>query len=102
MPIEEEEEEKPVSKKMKVDEEQEVNELFQSSIKFDGGQAVDISVKKFIFKMVSDISNSEHASKVSITAIWQKYFALADEQQKNAATGTNFLNSKEQLKQALE
>lgn len=49
------EEEKPV-KKMKTDEEQAVNDLFASSIKFDASP-VDISVKKFLFKLISDISN---------------------------------------------
>ena len=48
----EDQEMKPPSKKMKVDDEQEVNELFQSSIKFDANP-VDISVKKFIFRMIS-------------------------------------------------
>jgi hypothetical protein len=86
---------------MKIDDEQEVNELFQSSIKFDSSP-VDISVKRFIFKIVGQISNEQRTSKVAINAIWRKYFDLPAEQQKNEQTGTSFLNSKEDLKRALE
>ena len=86
---------------MKIDEEQAVSDLFQSSIKFDASP-VDISVKKFLFKLISDISNAERTSKVSINAIWQKYFGMTEDQQKNNATGKSFLNSKEELRQALE
>ena len=69
---------RPSSKKMKIDEDQQVTELFQSSMKYDASP-VDISVKKFIFKMISDISNRSGSSKVPIKQIWQKYFALSDE-----------------------
>lgn len=57
--------ERPSSKKMKIDEEQQVTELFQSSMKYDASP-VDISVKKFIFKMISDISNKSGSGKVPI------------------------------------
>lgn len=50
------EEEKPVTKKMKIDDEQQVSDLFRSSLKVDSSP-VHISVKKFVFKLVSDISN---------------------------------------------
>ena len=86
---------------MKIDEEQQVTELFQSSMKYDASP-VDISVKKFIFKMISDISNRSGSSKVPIKQIWQKYFALSDDQQKNQATGQPFLQSKEELTRAIE
>ena len=37
-----------------------------------------------------------------INAIWKKYFALSEEEQKNPSTGKTFLNSKEDLRHALE
>lgn len=66
------------TKKMKIDEEQQVTELFQSSVKHDPSP-VDISVKKFVFKLISDISNSQGSSRVAINDLWQKYFSLADD-----------------------
>ena len=86
---------------MKIDEEQQVTELFQSSVRHDPSP-VDISVKKFVFKLISDISNSQGSSRVAINDLWQKYFSLGDDQQTNAHTGKAFLNSKEELVRALE
>lgn len=63
---------------------------------------VPISVKKFVFKMISEISNQESTSKVPVNAIWKKYFDLPNDKQKNGETGQAFLNSKEELKHALE
>ena len=83
-------EEERASKRMKVDDEQQVNELFTSSVRFDASP-IDISVKKFVFKLTSEISNTERTSKVPIDAIWKKYFSLDDASQKNAATGKSFL-----------
>lgn len=37
-----------------------------------------------------------------IKQVWQKYFALTDEQQKNSATGKVFLQSKDDLQRTLE
>jgi len=39
---------------------------------------------------------------VSINAIWQKYFNLPEDSQKNNSTGKSYLNSKDDLRQALE
>jgi hypothetical protein len=39
---------------MKVDEDQEVNDLFASSIRFDASP-IDLSVKKFVYKLISDL-----------------------------------------------
>jgi hypothetical protein len=61
-----------------------------------------MSVKKYVFKMVSELGNSERTDKVSINSIWKKYFSLSSEQQRNGETGEAFLNSKEDLKKALE
>ena len=94
------EEDNRPSKKMKVDDAQEVNELFQSSVKH--ADVIDITVKKFVFKMVSEISNSSKNSKVAIKDIWKKFFKLPDEQQINGTTGKTFMNSMEDLKKVLD
>lgn len=85
---------------MKVDDEQQVSELFQSSIRFDS-QPVDISVKKFVFKLISEVSGTSGSGRVPINSIWQKYFQLSDDQQKNVATSKPHLNSKEDLMRTL-
>lgn len=85
------------SKRMKTDDEQRVSELFSSAIRFEGAP-IDISVKKFVYKLISDVSNSSGSGKVSISSIWQRYFTMPDDQQKNVATSRAFLNSKEDLK----
>jgi len=64
---------------MKIDEEQQVSELFQSSVRFDSSP-VDITVKKFVYKLISDLTNNTGSSKVAINAVWQTYFGLQDEQ----------------------
>lgn len=84
------------AKKMKVDEDQEVSDLFASSIRFEASQ-IDISVKKFVYRLISEVQNQTGSSKVPIKQVWQKYFALTDEQQKNTATNKAYLQSKEDL-----
>ena len=91
----------PASKKMKIDEDQEVNDLFANSIRFDA-DPIDLSVKKFVYKLITEVQNQTNSSKVEINKVWQKYFALSDEQQKNNATGKSFLNSKEDLMKAMQ
>ena len=44
------------SKKMKVDDDQEVSDLFASSIRFDASP-IDISVKKFVYRIISEVQN---------------------------------------------
>jgi hypothetical protein len=44
------------SKKMKVDEDQEVSDLFASSIRFDASP-IDLSVKKFVYRLISEVQN---------------------------------------------
>ena len=63
---------------------------------------MDLSVKKFVFKMISEIAKSSNSSKVSIDSLWRKYFDMPDVEQKNASTGKDFLTSKEDLKRVLE
>jgi hypothetical protein len=75
---------------MKVDEDQEVSDLFASSIRFDASP-IDLSVKKFVYRLISEVQNQGGSSKVPIKQVWQKYFALTDDQQKNSATGKPYL-----------
>lgn len=80
-----------------------MNELFQSSVKFaNQAQAFDINVKKFVYRIISDMSKQERTSRVSINSVWQKFFNLPDEQQKNPMTNRSYLNSKEELKRVME
>ena len=48
---------------MKVDEDQEVNDLFASSIRFDASP-IDLSVKKFVYKLISEVQNQSSKSDV--------------------------------------
>ena len=100
-PVQATSEERPASKKMKIDDAQQVSELFQSSMKVETSP-VHISVKKFIFRLISEISNQERSSKVAVDKIWKKYFELSDDMQKNPDTGEVFLNSKDDLRKALD
>lgn len=59
-------------------------------------------MKKFVFKMISEISQQSRSSKVSIDEVWKKYFELPSESQRNGQTGKAFLNGKDELKRALE
>jgi hypothetical protein len=54
---------------MKVDEDQEVNDLFASSIRFDASP-IDLSVKKFVYKLISEVQNQTGSSKVPIKQVW--------------------------------
>lgn len=46
------------SKKMKIDEEQQVRELLQGSARFDAdSQAKLMAVKKFVYRLISEVSN---------------------------------------------
>jgi hypothetical protein len=44
------------SKKMKVDDTQEVSDLFANSIRFEASP-IDISVKKFVYRLISEVQN---------------------------------------------
>ena len=57
------------TKKMKVDEDQEVSDLFASSIRFDASP-IDLSVKKFVYKLISEVQNQSGSSKVPIRDVW--------------------------------
>ena len=71
-------------KKVKGGEEQEVRALFAGSLQQAG--KVDVSVKKFVYKLIGEC-NVGGSGKVSVAAIWQKYFGLEDARQRNDTTG---------------
>ena len=66
------------NKRLKMDDEQEVSNLFQNSIRFTA-PTIDISVKKFVYKLITQVQTQSGSSKVSIHSVWQKYFGLTDE-----------------------
>ena len=86
-------------KMIKVGEDQEVRALFAGSQQ--QAAPVDVSVKKFVYKLIGE-ANASGSGKVAVAAIWQKYFALEDAQQRNASTGKAHLNSKDELVKVLE
>ena len=53
---------------MKVDDDQEVSDLFASSIRFDSS-TIDISVKKFVYRLISDSTVSTSDERHDTTSI---------------------------------
>ena len=80
-------------KKMKIDEDQQVKEILERT-QAHYMKTIDISVKKYIFKLIKDCTNESQKSKVAINQVWQKYFNLDDEQQKNPTTNKHYFQSK--------
>ena len=69
---------------------------------FEPSQAKDaftfpLSVKKYVFKLITEVKVEQNKSKVPINAVWQKFFQLDDEAQKNPNTGKVFFQSKQEL-----
>jgi hypothetical protein len=88
---------------MKIDEEQQVRELLQGSARYDAGsQARLMTVKKFVYKLLSDATSATGASRVPISTLWQRYFKLPDAEQLNKESGAAFLNGKDELVDALQ
>ena len=88
---------------MKIDEEQQVRELLQGSARYDAGsQARLMTVKKFVYKLLSDATSATGASRVPISTLWQRYFKLPDAEQLNTESGAAFLNGKDELIDALQ
>ena len=52
-------------KKMKIDEDQQVKEILERTQAQDT-QSIDISVKKYVFKLITDCTNETQKSKVPI------------------------------------
>jgi hypothetical protein len=62
---------------MKVDDEREVSELFQRSVKL-GQTRVDISVKKFVFKLLGQLRERTQSGSMTVADLWRFYFKLGD------------------------
>ena len=86
------------NKRVKVDDQEEVSQLFQKSVKVS---TIDMSVKKFVYKIIGEISNQIGKGKVPTKEIWQRYFKMSDDAQKNPQTGKAFLENREELLEAL-
>lgn len=80
-------------KKMKIDEEQQVKDLFEREQAKDSF-TFDISTKKYVFKLIGECTKEASKSKVAITSVWQKYFQLDDEAQKNPSTNKHYFQNK--------
>lgn len=89
-------------KKMKIDEEQQVKDIFGRDQAQDT-QHFDLSVKKYVFKLIRE-STQEAGGKlrVPIASVWQKYFNLDDEMQKNPGTSKHYFQNKQEMKRAIE
>ena len=86
---------------MKIDEEQQVQDLFNSNQAQDPS-TFDLTAKKFVFKLITESQKDTNKSKVPINHIWSKYFTMEDDQQKNPTTKKSYFQSKQELKRALE
>lgn len=95
---------KSSAKKMKVDDEQDsrvVENLVQSSARYEPSP-LDMYVKKFLFKLVTDVSNKSGSGKIPKKDIWNAYFQMDDEKTHNQQTGKHYFQSKQELFDALE
>ena len=88
-------------KKMKIDEDQQVNDLFARDQARDAF-TFDLSTKKFVFKLINETKTDINKSKIPINSVWQRYFNLDDDQQKNPGTGKPHFQNKEQMVRAIE
>jgi len=91
----------PVSKKMKVDDEQEVSDLFQAKVVVDQG-AVSGDLAKFVYRLAGEFSNSRGSGAVPITALWAQYYNSPEERKTNERTGRRWLTTRDELVRALE
>ena len=89
-------------KKMKIDEEQQVKDLFEAAKPVEDSFTFDLATKKYLFKIIGDCNTEQEKSKVAIDSVWKKYFQLPDEEQVNPSTGKPHVQNKNQLRRALE
>jgi hypothetical protein len=67
--------------KLNNDDEQEVADLFTKSVRVgDVEEKVDMSVKRFAFKIASAIQNETGSSKLPLDKIWKKYFMMEEKE----------------------
>jgi len=59
-------------------------------------------VKKYVFKLITEVKAEQNKSKVPINTVWQKFFQLDDEAQKNPQTNKVYFQSKQEMHRALE
>ena len=86
------------TKRMKVDHEEQVSQLFQGTVKHE--PKYDLQTKKFVYKIVNEIKDSQN--KASVDSIWKKYMTLPDRSATNKSNGQPFLEDKKQLIEILE
>lgn len=96
-------EEPAPSKKMKIDDEQQLRELLQGSTTYDAAsQAKLMAVKRFVYKLGAAARQATGSSRVPVSALWQRYFQLPEAEQLNAETGVAFLADRAALVDALQ
>jgi len=90
--------EKP-AKKMKLDDAAEVADLFTQSVRVaEREDRIDMSVKKFVYRVASAIQNESGSSKVPMDKVWKKFFLMDEKEQLNAATQKPYFESLEDIK----
>lgn len=47
-------------------------------------------MKKYVFKLITELKTETNKQKVPIASVWQKYFNLDDEVQKNPKTSKHY------------
>lgn len=73
---------------MKVDHEEQVNQLFSGKIK-----SFDISQKKFVFGLLN--SAKDRQNKAPVDTLWKKYMTMPEEQSLKRGTDEPILSSKQ-------
>lgn len=91
----EQSEEKP-TKRMKVDHEEQVNQLFSGKL----AKSFDISQKKFVFGLLN--KNKDRQNKAQIDNIWKMYMTMPDEEATKKGTQEPMLQDKSQLLEIVE
>lgn len=86
---------------MKIDEEQQVKDLFAPAQSNDSF-TFDLSVKKYAFKLITEVKQETNKSRIPIDAVWQKFFKLDDDAQKNPNTNKHYFQTKQELQRALQ
>ena len=56
---------------------------------------------RYVYKLIA-LPGAADSGKVSIDALWSRYFGLGEEERKNASTGRAHLGSKDELRTVLE
>ena len=63
----------------------------------------DLSVKKYVFQLIGKCKDEQGGkSKIAINSVWQKYFNMDDEAQKNPSTNKQYFQTKQEMRRAIE